>query len=41
MGSIFCLARVMVKLAITTGWKSNIFGYISRGDIVPLVNTTL
>ena len=41
MGRIHCLARVMVKLAITTGWKSNIFGYMSRGEMVPLVITTL
>ena len=41
MGRIHCLARVMVKLAMMTGWKSSIFGYMSSGDNVPLVITTL
>ena len=38
---MFCLARVMVKLAMITGWKSSILGYMSRGERVPLVITTL
>lgn len=33
-------ASVMVKELITTGSKSNIFGYISMGDNVPEVITT-
>ena len=41
MGRMHCLARVMVKLAMMTGWKSNILGYMSRGESVPLVITTL
>lgn len=41
MGRMHCLARVIVKLAMMTGWKSSIFGYMSSGDSVPLVITTL
>ena len=33
--------QVMEKLAITTGWKSSILGYMSSGEMVPLVITTL
>ena len=35
------LARVMVKLAMVTGWKSSILGYMSRGERVPEVITTV
>jgi len=31
----------MVKLLITTGSKSSIFGYMSMGDNVPEVMTTV
>ena len=41
IGRMHCLARVIVKLAMTTGWKSSILGYMSSGDRVPLVITTL
>lgn len=34
-------AKVMVNEAITTGWKFKILGYISKGDNVPEVITTL
>jgi hypothetical protein len=35
------LARVIVKEAITLGLKFRIFGYISRGESVPEVITTV
>ena len=35
------LANVMVKEDMMTGWKSRIFGYISRGERVPEVMTTV
>ena len=41
MGKIHCLARVIVKEVDTTGWKSSIFGYMSRGLRVPEVITTV
>ena len=41
IGRMHCLARVMVNEAITTGWKSRILGYMSRGERVPLVMTTV
>lgn len=41
MGKIQGLAKVMVKELITTGWKSKILGYISNGDKVPDVITTV
>lgn len=40
MGRIQGRAKVMVKELITTGLKSRILGYISRGDKVPEVITT-
>ena len=40
MGRMHCRASVMVNDAMVTGWKSNIFGYMSRGDRVPEVMTT-
>lgn len=41
MGKMQGLARVIVKEVATTGWKSSIFGYISKGDSVPDVITTV
>jgi hypothetical protein len=41
MGEIHCLASVMDKLALITGSKSRIFGYISIGESVPEVITTV
>lgn len=41
MGSRQGRASVMVKLLMTTGSKSNIFGYMSMGDSVPEVITTV
>lgn len=41
MGNKHGRANVMVNDCITTGLKSNIFGYISNGDSVPDVMTTL
>ena len=35
-----CLAKVIVKLDMITGWKSSILGYMSKGDNVPDVMTT-
>ena len=40
IGRIQGLASVMVNDAIVTGWKSRIFGYISKGDKVPEVMMT-
>lgn len=40
IGKIHCLAKVMVKDAEITGWKSKILGYISNGLKVPEVMTT-
>lgn len=34
------LASVIVKDAITIGWKAKIFGYMSNGDNVPDVIIT-
>ena len=34
IGYIHCLARDIENVDINTGWKSNIFGYMSRGDKV-------
>jgi len=41
MGKMHGLANVMVKEDIITGWKSRIFGYMSKGDRVPEVMTTV
>ena len=41
MGSRQGLANVMVNELIMTGWKFSIFGYISKGDKVPDVITTV
>lgn len=41
IGRMQGLAKVIVKLDIMTGWKSRIFGYISRGERVPEVMTTV
>jgi hypothetical protein len=40
IGSMQGRASVMVKEAMTTGWKSRILGYMSSGDSVPDVITT-
>ena len=34
IGQMHGLARVMVKVAMVTGWKSRILGYISSGERV-------
>ena len=34
IGHMHCLASVIVNDAMVTGRKSNIFGYISKGDSV-------
>lgn len=41
IGRIQGLASVMVKEFWITGWKSKIFGYMSRGERVPEVMTTV
>lgn len=41
IGSKHGRANVIVNEAITTGWKFNIFGYISKGDRVPDVIITV
>ena len=41
MGKRQGLASVIVKEDIITGWKSRIFGYMSKGDSVPDVITTV
>ena len=41
IGSKQGLANVIVKEAMITGWKSKILGYISNGERVPEVMTTL
>ena len=41
MGKMQGRANVIVKEDIITGWKSRIFGYISKGDRVPDVITTV
>ena len=39
-GYILFLTKSISMLIHTTGLKSRILGYISKGDMVPLVNTT-
>jgi hypothetical protein len=41
IGRIQGLAKVIVNEVIMTGWKSRIFGYISSGERVPEVMTTV
>jgi hypothetical protein len=41
IGRIHGLAKVIVNEVIMTGWKSRIFGYISSGERVPEVMTTV
>jgi hypothetical protein len=41
IGSRHGLASVMVKELMMTGWKSKILGYMSSGDRVPDVITTV
>lgn len=41
IGRMHGLAKVIVKDAIITGWKSRILGYMSKGERVPEVITTV
>lgn len=41
MGRMQGRARVMVKELWMTGWKSRILGYMSKGESVPEVITTV